>query len=223
MSIFFSQIKKIFKDQNKDDNFTVNNNHYIDKTFCLNTRDIESNCFLSDDDNKNFELLKDFLKIDWKYKSNITKINENQYNFQVNLSNAFKEIQKTPILKDEIKTEENWIRYWKYYLIYQKNEQGRKFSANQIEKLKDIAFEEMYIPQIKEKFFNSNKIDNYLKEYKRLFEWKSISQIKNNKKYKMFKDKNDKEGTMDCTDVKQGGLGPCCFLETISTLSILAN
>ena len=219
MSIFFSQIKKVFKDQNKENDFKIDNNHYIDQTFCFNSKDIDSNCFLSNNDDENFELLKDFkdFKIEWEKSKYI--INQNHANFKQNLMNAFKKIQKSIELKDEIKTEEIWIKNWNNYLTSKRNEKRKKFSEKQIEKLKQIMFDEMYIPQIKDKFNNGNKVNNYLKEYEKIFEWKRISETNDYKKYKMFKDKSDKKGKIDCTNIEQGNLGTCYFLETLSTLS----
>ena len=50
-----------------------------------------------------------------------------------------------------------------------------------------------------------------MEEYDNIFEYKSISDLNDN--YVMFENK------IDCTNVEQGTLGTCYFLETISTMS----
>ena len=62
MSIFFSQIKEIFKNQTKDTDFDFIFGLYNDKTFRFIKNDMEpmSNCFLSFYDNSSFNQLKTF-------------------------------------------------------------------------------------------------------------------------------------------------------------------
>ena len=62
-----TQIDTYFKDQSLDNSncFEKKGNYYQDKTFCFDSDEVEKNCFLSSDDKKNFELLKDLKENVW--------------------------------------------------------------------------------------------------------------------------------------------------------------
>ena len=69
----FTQIDAYFKDQSLDNPtcFEKKGNYYQDETFCFDSDEVGKNCFLSWNDKKKFELLKDFKINDWiqKWKS----------------------------------------------------------------------------------------------------------------------------------------------------------
>ena len=113
MSIFFSQIEEIFDNQTREVNFEKINNHYMDKTFRfdINDHDTNTNCFLSHDNEKNFEFLKDVEILDW-----IEDWSKNSYqNFQnfdirdIDLESSFKIMKEF----DESVEENQWKNNWK--------------------------------------------------------------------------------------------------------------
>ena len=80
--------------------------------------------------------------------------------------------------------------------------------SSEFEEMEKIIFQNMIIPNIKNYFKDSS--EKYLEEYDKIIEWKRIPL---NQDYKIFDNK------INSSNVKQGNLGTCYFLETISTLS----
>ena len=200
MSKFFSQIEEIFDNQTKEVNFEKINNHYKDKTFRFDINDQNSatNCFLSRDNEKNFKYLQDLEISSW-----IEEWRNNNYekfqNFDIrdtDLDSSFNVLQKF----DETKNikENEWKQSWK--VIIKK--------VNENEKLLKKLFKKIFKPRLKQKYSNKSE---YLNAIDSRYEYKSISSI--NKNYKIFENK------INCTNVEQGELGTCYFLETLSTLS----
>ena len=171
----FDQIDTYFKDQSIDNTtqFEHVGNYYRDKTFCFDSDEVGNNCFLSTNDKKNFELLKDFKKYDWiqKWKSGwdtddfsyeninidnqalnacITYINNNlkELGLNSNCVNNLEELKK--LLKDK--------------------RANYKFVSEMFE---SIFSEKIYDMKYK------NKNKNYLDEYRNLFEFKKLSEMKN--------------------------------------------
>ena len=106
-----------------------------------------------------------------------------------------------------------------YFNILQKFDSTKNITINEwLTNWKDIIkrnnnleqelFLKIFIPKLKQKYSNKSE---YLKVIDNLFKWESISKISAN--FKIFENK------IDCTNIEQGSLGTCYFLETISTLS----
>ena len=203
---FFSNVNKIFKNQTKEKDFCIDYNHYIDKTFYFNFNymDIYNNCLLSSDAYLNFGLFKNLKICDWisNWKSNNYEFYIDYTYFRVediDLENSFNELNKYSKFSSMNLSKVYWKYNWKNILNYSDYNIQTKF------------FETVYIGKIRQKFINdpnANKI--YLNEINQKFEYRRIS-LNNN--YKIFEDK------IDCTNVMQGYLGTCYFLEAISTLS----
>ena len=199
MSLFFSQIEEIFDNQTKDVNFEKINNHYKDKTFRfdINDQDEKTNCFLSKDNEKNFDFLKDAKRDEWlkEWKDNNYKKCQSFGVRDIDLESSFKilgEFDETKFI-----TKKMWKDNWKDIIKKIKND-------NDLQNLFDIIFE----PRLKQKYKNKSQ---YLEAIDNIYEYKSISKIKT--KFQIFENK------INCTNVEQGQLGTCYFLETISTLS----
>ena len=204
-----TQIDTYFKDQSLDNSncFEKKGNYYQDKTFCFDSDEVEKNCFLSSDDKKNFELLKDLKENVWiqAWKSgwdndNFSYEGINIDNKDLNLCNSYinnnylelglnsNNVQNLDELKEILKKKRDDYRF--------------------VSKIFDIVFSDK-IYDVKYK----NKNEEYLKEYRNLFEYKRISEMPNYNNYKIY------ENDIDCTYIEQGWLGTCYLLETISTLS----
>ena len=205
----FKQIDTYFKDQSLDNPncFEKKGNYYRDKTFCFDSDEVEKNCFLSSDDKKNFELLKDLKENNWiqKWKSgwdtdnfSYEGININNKGLKLCISYIYNNYKEFSLNLNCVKNLDELKE------ILKKNRDNYRF----VSKIFDIIFSEQ-IYDIKYK----NKNEEYLKEYRNLFECKRISEMSNYNNYKIF------ENDIDCTNIKQGWLGTCYLLETISTLS----
>ena len=221
MSIFFSQIKEIFKNQTKDKDFDFILGQYKDKTFRFIKNDIEpmNNCFLSFyndgrfNQQKTFELLNDIQKYYWKKEwinNNYELSRFNIYIYDNELTKAYNAIKNYLNIKN-IYTIYNWKSDWKNVLNQIKNnvDPNNSIELNDFNEVENKIFDNMIEPNI-ELYFGDTP-EKYLEEYDNIFEYKSISDL--NENYVIFENK------IDCTNVQQGSLGTCYFLETISTLS----
>ena len=207
MSIFFSRIEKVFKDQSIEKDFEKIGNHYRDKTFRFERNTpMEFNCFFAKTRNLyyNYDLLKDLKLDDWvkEWKSGWDYDNYEYKNLpvtQADLDRCYSLIQNN--YKKLKITEDDW-KNWKKVLKEKKNEY--KFIEDVFVKLFDVnLFYKIYY----------DKNEKYLEEFNKTYYFQSISELNDKHKYKIF------ENTIDCTNVKQGILGTCYFLEAISTLS----
>ena len=205
----FTQIDTYFKDQSLDNPtcFEKKGNYYRDKTFCFDSNEVGKNCFLSSDDKKNFELLSDLKKNDWiqRWKSGWDTDNFSYEDININNKDLNSCISYINNNYRELDLNSNCVRNLdELKEILKEKTDNYMF----ISKIFDIVFSEK-IYDIKYK----NKNEEYLKEYRNLFEYKKISEMPNYNNYKIF------ENDIDCTNIEQGCLGTCYLLETISTLS----
>ena len=203
MSIFFSQIKEIFKNQTKDKDFDFIFGQYKDKTFRFIKNDMEpmNNCFLSFyndgsfNQQKTFELLNDIQKYNWKEEwiNNNYELNRfNIYIYDNELTNAYSEIKNYLNIKN-IYTIYNWKNDWKSVLNQIKNnvDPNNSIELNDFYEVENKIFEKMIEPNI-ELYFGDTP-EKYLEEYDNIFEYKSISDLNDN--YVIFENK------IDCTNV----------------------
>ena len=198
MSLFFSQIQETFNNQTKEANFEKVNNHYKDKTFRFDIKDENTNCFLSSDSDKNWEFVEGLGKYDWiiEWAKNDFEKCQGFVIRDIDLEDSFstlKNFEKTKKIQKDV-----WKFDWKKII---KNE------INNRELLRSL-FDKIFLQRLNQKY---KKNSQYLKFIDSRYEYKSISKIK--KKFKLFGNK------INCTNVEQGELGTCYFLETISTLS----
>ena len=201
MSMFFTKITEIFDKQKKEIDFKKVNGHYKDKTFTFDKDDQnpKTNCFLSYNDDKNFELLFDLYESKW-----IEKWENNSYNncesFSINevdLESSYEVIVKFPDLKN--KSKEEWKKNWKNII------KNNKHKYNQ---LVPKLFKKIFEEKLRNKYKDKSK---YLQLIDSIIDYKSISQMNTN--FKIFENK------IDCTNIEQGQLGTCYFLAAISTIS----
>ena len=209
MSIFFSQIKEIFKNQTKDKDFDYILGQYKDKTFRFIKNDMEpmNNCFLSFyingrfNQQKTFELLNDIQKYYWKKEwiNNDYELSRfNIYIYDNELTNAYNAIKNYLNIKN-IYTIYNWKSDWKNVLNQIKNnvDPNNSIELNDFNEVENKIFDNMIEPNI-ELYFGDTP-EKYLEEYDNIFEYKSISDL--NENYVIFENK------IDCTNVQQGSLG----------------
>ena len=209
MSIFFSQIKEIFKNQTKDKDFDFILGQYKDKTFRFIKNDLEpmNNCFLSFysdgrfNQQKTFELLNDIQKYYWKKEwinNNYELSRFNIYIYDNELTNAYNAIKNYLNIKN-IYTIYNWKSDWKNVLNQIKNnvDPNNSIELNDFNEVENKIFDNMIEPNI-ELYFGDTP-EKYLEEYDNIFEYKSISDL--NENYVIFENK------IDCTNVQQGSLG----------------
>ena len=209
MSIFFSQIKEIFKNQTKDKDFDFIFGQYKDKTFRFIKNDMEpmNNCFLSFyndgrfNQQKTFELLNDIQKYYWKKEwiNNDYELSRfNIYIYDNELTNAYNAIKNYLNIKN-IYTIYNWKSDWKNVLNQIKNnvDPNNSIELNDFNEVENKIFDNMIEPNI-ELYFGDTP-EKYLEEYDNIFEYKSISDL--NENYVIFENK------IDCTNVQQGSLG----------------
>ena len=214
MSLFFSKISKTFNNQsiNNSSQFERIGNSYRDKTFCFDSNNIKLNCFLSNDDkdninNRNFDLLQDLKLSSWveEWKEGFQNENYDYKNFPINdmdLNESFNYINA------------NWNNLDLDPSVKKKSLDNLKRILN-LKKKDNNFLEEIFKLIFSKKLYKEiyrNRNEKYLEVYRNLFEYKRISPIIKGH-YKIFENK------IDCTNVKQGLLGTCYFLETISTLS----
>ena len=152
MSIFFSQIKEIFKNQTKDKDFDFILSQYKDKTFRFIKNDIEpmNNCFLSFyndgrfNQQKTFELLNDIQKYYWKKEwinNNYELSRFNIYIYDNELTKAYNAIKNYLNIKN-IYTIYNWKSDWKNVLNQIKNnvDQNNSIELNDFSTKYDFLF-----------------------------------------------------------------------------------
>ena len=209
MSTIFDKVDKYFKEQNLDDpnQFEFDGNYYKDKTFCFDSHEVGKNCFLSSEDKKNFDLVKSFKRYDWiqKWKSGWSADNFSFENFNIDtneLNSCISFINKN---HEDFDLNPNCVNNL---------EELKQLLRDKIDKYDFIS--EIFDIIFSEKIYNTiyrNNNEKYIEEYRNLFEYKKISEMKNYNNYKIF------ENNIDCTNIKQGCLGTCYLLETISTLS----
>ena len=209
MSTIFEKVDKYFKEQNLDDpnQFEFDGNYYKDKTFCFDSHEVGKNCFLSSEDKKNFDLVKSFKRYDWiqKWKSGWSVDNFSFENFNIDtneLNSCISFINKN---HEDFDLNPNCVNNL---------EELKQLLRDKIDKYDFIS--EIFDIIFSEKIYNTiyrNNNEKYIEEYRNLFEYKKISEMKNYNNYKIF------ENNIDCTNIKQGCLGTCYLLETISTLS----
>ena len=222
MSSFLLYIKNTFLNQNKDSDFEKQGNHFKDKTFCFDSKITENNCMISSMDEKTFKLLYSLRDDDYLYTWEISDYSFEKYGIKKEDLSPKLTYEYLKTNKEELginfSFEENeWINNWEDLLKRQEN----SF-------LKEIIFEKFCLHKIKDYYKNNNT--ELINEYKQHFEFHSISEcIKNNMKYIISKDKKAEpknfsdlkifDNKIDCTNIMQGNLGTCYFLEALSTLS----
>ena len=201
MSIFFTKITEIFDNQKKEIDFKKENGHYIDKTFNfhINNQNPKTNCFLSYNDEKNFDLLFSLNESNWikKWENNFYNNCETFYIVDADLEASYDVLKKFPNLKTISK--EDWKKNWKKII---------KQNKDKYHKLVPKLFKKIFKDKLKDKYKDKSK---YLKLIESIIDYKSISQMNTN--YKIFENK------IDCTNIEQGQLGTCYFLAAISTMS----
>lgn len=200
MSLFLSNITKIFKNQN----LIERNGFYFDEAFRFKKDDTKEqykfNCFISENMEKTYELFKDtFLGS----RLNLWKNNDYNYPFI-----SYEDIKKgyyTYIKYGGKESEDDWQSKWKNIL--------KNFTYAKKEDFEEEIFEKMYFY----KYNDENKISEMLKEYDKKFTFKRISELNKNllpnRKYKIF------ENEIDCNNISQGELGTCYFLWALAVLS----
>lgn len=201
MSIFFAEITEIFDNQKKEIDFTKVNNHYKDKTFTFDkdNQNPKTNCFLSYNEEKNFELLFDLYESIWikEWENNSYNNCEDFYINEADLESSYEVIIIFPDLK--IISKEKWKQNWKNII------KNYKHKYNQ---LVPKLFKKIFEEKLKIKYKDKSK---YLKLIDDIIDYKSISEMNIN--FKIFENK------IDCTNIEQGLLGTCYFLAAISTIS----
>ena len=201
MSIFFTKITEIFDNQKKEIDFTKVNNHYKDKTFTFDkdNQNPKTNCFLSYNEEKNFELLFDLYESIWikEWENNSYNNCEDFYINEADLESSYEVIIIFPDLK--IISKEKWKQNWKNII------KNYKHKYNQ---LVPKLFKKIFEEKLKIKYKDKSK---YLKIIDDIIDYKSISEMNIN--FKIFENK------IDCTNIEQGLLGTCYFLAAISTIS----
>ena len=232
MSSFFMYIKKTFLNQSKEDFEIVGEaeeKHYKDKTFCFESEKVENNCFISLLKEKNYEFFKDMMFYcyfgEWK-KKDYSYPEFNIKKTDLNPILTYEYIQKLNSKKNKNYQIDkyDWTNNWE-----------RILKEDEEEKLKKDIFEEFALKKIFN-YFKDN-IPELIKEYEKLFEIHSISECKKKKMkylieeedindetgYKMveknFEDLTIFKNIIDCTNIQQGMLGTCYFLEALSILS----
>ena len=201
MSIFFTKITETFDNQKKEIDFKKENGHYIDKTFNfhINNPNPKTNCFLSYNDEKNFDLLFSLCESKWieKWEKNFYNNFETFYIVDKDLETSYKVLKKFPNLKTISK--EDWKKNWKKII---------KQNKEKYHKLLPKLFKKIFKDKLKNIYKDKSK---YLELIDSIIDYKSISQMNTN--YKIFENK------IDCTNIEQGKLGTCYFLAAISTMS----
>ena len=201
MSIFFTKITEIFDNQKKEIDFTKVNSHYKDKTFTFDkdNQNPKTNCFLSYNEEKNFELLFDLYESIWikEWENNSYNNCEDFYINEADLESSYEVIIIFPDLK--IISKEKWKQNWKNII------KNYKHKYNQ---LVPKLFKKIFEEKLKIKYKDKSK---YLKLIDDIIDYKSISEMNIN--FKIFENK------IDCTNIEQGLLGTCYFLAAISTIS----
>ena len=201
MSLFFTKITEIFDNQKKEIDFTKVNNHYKDKTFTFDkdNQNPKTNCFLSYNEEKNFELLFDLYESIWikEWENNSYNNCEDFYINEADLESSYEVIIIFPDLK--IISKEEWKQNWKNII------KNYKHKYNQ---LVPKLFKKIFEEKLKIKYKDKSK---YLKLIDDIIDYKSISEMNIN--FKIFENK------IDCTNIEQGLLGTCYFLAAISTIS----
>ena len=201
MSIFFTKITDIFDNQKKEKDFTKVNSHYKDKTFTFDkdNQNPKTNCFLSYNEEKNFELLFDLYESIWikEWENNSYNNCEDFYINEADLESSYEVIIIFPDLK--IISKEEWKQNWKNII------KNYKHKYNQ---LVPKLFKKIFEEKLKIKYKDKSK---YLKLIDDIIDYKSISEMNIN--FKIFENK------IDCTNIEQGLLGTCYFLAAISTIS----
>ena len=198
MSLFFNKINKTFKNQNYSSQyFKKQGIRYIDKTFNFPKNSTANHCLFSNNDFKTFDLFNDIYGL-YQYWIEHDFVDKNFNEDEADLQRAYDICQTNTGLKNLVGTSFN---YWK---INWKN-----ILKNNID---DLTYEPKYIYKIiyYKKYTSSNII---LSQYNNTFEWESIANISHKENFKIF------ENEINCTNVKQGYLGTCYFLEAVSTLS----
>lgn len=206
MSLFFSKIEKVFNNQSIENDFEKIGNHYRDKTFWFDRNTApESNCLFSKKNNYyTYDLLKDLKLEDWINEWKLGWDNDN-YEYknlsvtQEDLDSCYSYIEKN---WDSLKISKNKWENWKKVL---------KEKKDNYEFIKGV-FKQLFDTKLFRKIFY-DKTEKYLEEFNKSYYLKSISDLNDKYKYKIF------ENQIDCTNVRQGMLGTCYFLEAISTLS----
>ena len=201
MSIFFTKITDTFDNQKREKDFVKEGNHYKDKTFFfdLNDQNPKTNCFLSYNNEKNFELLFSLYESIWIKNWEKNKYNncETLYIQEQDLELSFDILQEFSDLKNISK--EDWKKNWKNII---------KKNKDKHHKLVPKLFNKIFKEKMKQKYSDKSK---FLKIIDKIIDYKSISQM--NTKFKIFENK------IDCTNIEQGQLGTCYFLAAISTIS----
>ena len=201
MSIFFTKITDILDNQKKEKDFTKVNSHYKDKTFTFDkdNQNPKTNCFLSYNEEKNFELLFDLYESIWikEWENNSYNNCEDFYINEADLESSYEVIIIFPDLK--IISKEKWKQNWKNII------KNYKHKYNQ---LVPKLFKKIFEEKLKIKYKDKSK---YLKLIDDIIDYKSISEMNIN--FKIFENK------IDCTNIEQGLLGTCYFLAAISTIS----
>ena len=202
MSLFLTKISKVFGDQPP----IKQNDHYIDHSFRFNKLDTKEqykyNCFISTKDfNKTYELFKDSFIYIWTYEWQQKKYASHS-KFKINDADGIKAYK---VYKENGGTKS--INYWKtnWKTILENNEDG--LNKDKKLKLDEKIFEELYLSQYKDE----RRIPEMLQLYDEIFEFKRISY--SDKNYKIFENK------INCSNIGQGALGTCYFLEALSVLS----
>ena len=201
MSIFFTKISDTFDNQKKEKDFVKEDNHYKDKTFFfdINDQNPKTNCFLSYNNEKNFNLLFSLYESIWieNWEKNFYNNCETFYMQNEDIESSYDILQKFSDLKNISK--EDWKINWKNII---------KKNKDKDHELVPKLFKKIFGEKLKQKYSDKSK---FLKLIDKIIDYKSISQMNN--KFKIFENK------IDCTNIEQGHLGTCYFLAAISTIS----
>ena len=217
MSSFFMNVKKTYLNQSIEKDFIKENNHYKDTTFCLESEKVENNFCLSSNDSKNIDFFGNFMFYyyldEWeKNDYNLPKFGIDKKDLDPKITLNYLNKNKKSNKKIDLSV---WTEKWE--------EQLKKRVYYSIKK---EIFEDLEYDKIKNYFIGKN--NEILEEYKQFIEVHSIVECKNNKwKYKLYGDDQEKnfselkifQNEIDCSNIKQGNLGTCYFLEALSTLS----
>ena len=227
MSSFFLNIKNIFLKQKKADFEIIKNEEgkirYKDKTFCFESSETKNNCFLSSYEDRQSKFLFDMRSDEYIDIWEKNDYSYPQFGFKKEELNPIKTYDHIKKLNERGKIfiidENDWLNNWESIL-----------KDNNHKKLKIEIFKEFPFVKIKNYFMKNNS--ELLKEYEKIFEVHSISECIKNKMNYLFYDHNKKKyvekkfedlkifkNKIDCTNIQQGSLGTCYFLEALSILS----
>ena len=150
MSIFFTKISDTFDNQKKEKDFVKEDNHYKDKTFFfdINDQNPKTNCFLSYNNEKNFNLLFSLYESIWieNWEKNLYNNCETFYIQNEDIESSYDILQKFSDLKNISK--EDWKINWKNII---------KKNKDKDHELVPKLFKKIFREKLKQKYSDKSK------------------------------------------------------------------